>query len=217
MLEDECTRRVVYEGHEDISGKLSILSRELPLSRTSEYSVANMPLHYRLPEDLKEFDVIVSPIHSREYPYTNMIRLLAVCHGSKDLWLRDLTIHAGGLTGCVVAGRLAEADPNLKILLIEQGPNNYGHRDVIYPALYPRNLFPSSQYMLFWQTRKSPQLADRAPIVPSGGSLGGGSAVNWMVYTRAQRSDFDAWNTKGWGADEMLPFLKKVRIFRTSW
>ena len=34
--------------------------------------------------------------------------------------------------------------------------------------------------------------------------------MNWMVYTRAQRSDFDSWNTPGWSADEMLPYLKKV-------
>jgi hypothetical protein len=36
------------------------------------------------------------------------------------------------------------------------------------------------------------------------------SSINWLVYTRAQRHDFDSWNTKGWSADELLPFLKKV-------
>jgi choline dehydrogenase-like flavoprotein len=116
----------------------------------------------------------------------------------------------GGLAGCVVASRLAEADRNLVILVIEQGPNNYGMPEVVHPALYPRNLFPSSKITLFWQTKKSPQLGNRSPIVPSGGTLGGGSAMNWMVYTRAQRSDFDSWKTPGWSADEMLPFLKKV-------
>lgn len=98
------------------------------------------------------------------------------------------------------------------ILLIEQGPNNYGVPEVVHPALYPRNLFPSSKITLFWQAKKSSQLADRSPIVPSGGTLGGGSAINWMVYTRAQRSDFDSWKTPGWTADEMLPFLKRVRL-----
>ena len=94
-----------------------------------------------------------------------------------------------------------------------RGPNNYGMPDVVHPALYPRNLFPSSNITLFWQTRKSPQLADRSPIVPSGGTLGGGSAMNWMVYTRGQRSDFDSWKTEGWSADDLLPFLKKVLFF----
>ena len=111
-----------------------------------------------------------------------------------------------------MAGRLAEADPKLSILVIEQGPNNYGVPEVVHPALYPKNLFPSSKHTLFWHANHSPQLADRSPIVPSGGTLGGGSSINWMVYTRAQRSDFDSWNAPGWSADDLLPFLKKVRL-----
>lgn len=122
----------------------------------------------------------------------------------------SLTLFPGGLAGCVVAGRLAEADSGLSILVIEQGPNSYGAPEVVHPALYPRNLFPNSKYTLFWQGNESPQLADRKPIVPSGGTLGGGSAINWMVYTRGQRSDYDSWKTKGWAADDMLPFMKKV-------
>jgi hypothetical protein len=92
-----------------------------------------------------------------------------------------LQIAGGGLAGCVVAGRLAEADRDLSILVIEQGPSSYNAPEVVYPALYPQNLFPSSKITLFWQTRKAPELANRAPIVPSGGTLGGGSAINWMV------------------------------------
>lgn len=110
----------------------------------------------------------------------------------------------------MVAGRLAEADPKLSILIIEQGPNNYGVPEVVHPALYPRNLFTNSKYTLFWQGNQAPQLADRRPIVPSGGTLGGGSSINWMVYTRGQRSDFDSWKTEGWSADDLLPFMKKV-------
>jgi len=119
-------------------------------------------------------------------------------------------IFTGGLAGCVVAGRLAEADPKLTILIIEQGPNSYEVPEVVHPGLYPRNLFPTSKYTLFWQGNESPQLAGRKPIVPSGGTLGGGSAINWMVYTRGQRSDFDSWKAEGWSADELYPFLKKV-------
>ena len=111
----------------------------------------------------------------------------------------------------MIAGRLAEADPNLSVLVIEQGPNSYGKPEVVHPALYPRNLMPSSNITLFWQGNEQPQLAGRRPIVPSGGTLGGGSAINWMVYTRGQRSDFDSWDTEGWAANDLLPFMKKVR------
>lgn len=125
----------------------------------------------------------------------------------------SLNTYKGGLAGCVVAGRLAEADPDLQILVIEQGPNSYNVPEIVHPGLYPRNLFPNSKYTLFWQGKQSPQLAGRKPIVPSGGTLGGGSAINWMVYTRGQRSDFDSWKSPGWSADELFPFLKKVCSF----
>lgn len=129
---------------------------------------------------------------------------------TNSLYISLLTCTSGGLAGCVVAGRLAEADRNLKILVIEQGPNSYGVPEVVHPALYPRNLWPTSKYTLFWHGKESKELANRRPIVPSGGTLGGGSAINWMVYTRAQRSDFDSWKADGWTAEDMLPFLKKV-------
>jgi choline dehydrogenase-like flavoprotein len=75
----------------------------------------------------------------------------------------------------VLASRLAEADPGLSILLIEQGMNNWQVPQIVQPALFPLNLDPGSQYTLFWQGNKAPQLADREPVVPSGGTLGGGS------------------------------------------
>ncbi|RQM08648.1 hypothetical protein DH86_00000373 [Scytalidium sp. 3C] len=119
----------------------------------------------------------------------------------------------GGTAGCVLASRLAEADPNLTILVIEQGMNNYNLPEVIHPALFPHNLFANSKTALFWKGNKAPQLAHREPVVPSGGTLGGGSSINWMVYTRAQRSDFDSWNTPGWTANELWPFLKKFETY----
>jgi len=131
----------------------------------------------------------------------------------RDLNEFDVIIAGGGLAGCVVAGRLAEADRELSILVIEQGPNNYNAPEVVYPALYPRNLWPSSKYTLFHQGKASKELAGRSPIVPSGGTLGGGSAINWMVYTRGQRSDFDSWKTEGWSAEELKPFLNKLETY----
>ena len=40
-----------------------------------------------------------------------------------------------------------------------------------------------------------------------------------MVYTRAAASDYDNWENvygnKGWGSKHLIPFLKKVRAFRS--
>lgn len=72
------------------------------------------------------------------------------------------------------------------------------------------NLLPTSKQTIFYKGAKESQLADREVVVPSGGVLGGGSAINALTYSRAQRQDFDSWNTPGWTADEMIPYLKRV-------
>lgn len=46
-----------------------------------------------------------------------------------------------------------------------------------------------------------------------GGMLGGGSSINFMMYTRAQGIDFDNWKTPGWGAEEMLEMCKKLETY----
>ncbi|KAK2043161.1 GMC oxidoreductase [Colletotrichum somersetense] len=125
----------------------------------------------------------------------------------------DVIIAGGGTSGSIVAARLAETDPSLSILLIEQGQDSYNVTNVIYPALFERNTLPDSKTALFWKSKKSPQLANREPVVETGGTLGGGSAINWMVYTRGQWDDFDSWNTPGWSADDLLPFIQKVETY----
>lgn len=76
---------------------------------------------------------------------------------------------------------------------------------------YLSNLAPETKTAHFHKGKWAERLGGREPIVPCGGILGGGSSINFMMYTRAQRDDYDAWNTEGWSADEMWPFLKKVR------
>ncbi|KAK7994551.1 alcohol oxidase-like protein [Apiospora marii] len=125
----------------------------------------------------------------------------------------DVIVAGGGTAGCVVAARLAEADPSLSILVIEGGRNNHNDPTVVNPAPFLTHLQPSHKSALFYKGKKAPQLADREPIVPSGGILGGGSSINFMMYTRAQRPDFDAWNTPGWSADEILPYMKKLETY----
>jgi alcohol oxidase len=65
----------------------------------------------------------------------------------------------------------------------------------------------------FYKSQKSKHLNNREAIVPMGGILGGGSSINFMMYTRAQGADFDAWNTPGWSATEMLPLLNKLENY----
>lgn len=65
----------------------------------------------------------------------------------------------------------------------------------------------------FYKSKASKHLDDREAIVPMGGILGGGSSINFMMYTRAQGADFDSWKTPGWTAKELLPFMTKLETF----
>ncbi|KAI8201572.1 Alcohol oxidase 1 [Colletotrichum sp. SAR 10_76] len=85
-----------------------------------------------------------------------------------DLIEVDIIIAGGGTAGSIIASRLAEADASTTILVIEQGGDSYNVTNVIYPALFERNTLPGSDTALFWKANKSPQLADREPIVETG-------------------------------------------------
>ncbi|KAI8944501.1 alcohol oxidase-like protein [Xylaria longipes] len=125
----------------------------------------------------------------------------------------DIIIAGGGAAGCVVASRLADADPKLSILVIEGGPNNRNVPTVVHPVLWAANYLPDNPMASHHKAGKEQQLADRESIVHIGSSLGGGSSVNLMMYTRAQKCDFDSWATQGWTADELLPYLKKLETY----
>ncbi|KAK3989937.1 putative GMC oxidoreductase [Cladorrhinum sp. PSN332] len=124
----------------------------------------------------------------------------------------DVIIARGGTAGCIVAARLVEADPKLSILVIEGGSNNDAP-EIAFPALCLANLMPGSKANIFYQTKPEEELSGRQVIVPCGGVLGGGSSTNLMMYSRAQRSEFDGWDVHGWSADDMVPFLKKIETF----
>ncbi|OAL00205.1 alcohol oxidase [Phaeosphaeriaceae sp. SRC1lsM3a] len=77
-------------------------------------------------------------------------------------------------------------------------------------------LVPTSNATLFYESNEEYQLDNRKLVVPSGGTLGGGSAVNLMMYARAQNCDFNSWNTPGWTANDMMPYLKKLETYHGS-
>ncbi|KAI0655480.1 alcohol oxidase-like protein [Cubamyces menziesii] len=130
----------------------------------------------------------------------------------------DIIIAGGGTAGCVLAGRLAAADPTLTILVIECGPTTRDDPMHTQPARYISHLRPDSTTVKFHTGKESAALGGRAPVVPCGQCLGGGSSVNFAMYTRAAPSDYDDWATvygnKGWSAAELLPLLQKCETYQ---
>ncbi|KAK7953544.1 hypothetical protein PG988_014238 [Apiospora saccharicola] len=125
----------------------------------------------------------------------------------------DVIFAGGGTAACVAAARLAEAAPHLRIVVIEGGKTNLDDPTVTHPALFMAHLMPDSSTALFYRSEPSQDVGGRHVVVPAGGMLGGGSSINLSMYTRAQAADYDAWNTPGWTAADMIPLCNKTETY----
>ncbi|QKX55451.1 uncharacterized protein TRUGW13939_02544 [Talaromyces rugulosus] len=128
----------------------------------------------------------------------------------------DVIVCGGGSTGCVPAGRLANLDHNLQVLLVEAGEDNLNNPWVYRPGIYPRNMKLDSKTASFYHSRPSESLDGRRAIVPCAHILGGGSSINFMMYTRASASDYDDFQAKGWTTRELLPLMKKHETYQRA-
>nr|GAT58258.1 predicted protein [Mycena chlorophos] len=125
----------------------------------------------------------------------------------------DVIFAGGGTTACVVAGRLAAADPSLKILIIEAGKHSQDVKTHVQPARFLANLKSGGDSFTFHVAQPSNALDGRQCIVPAGKVVGGGSCVNFMMYTRCSESDMDAWEklgNPGWGSKDLIPLANKA-------
>ncbi|TRM68313.1 GMC oxidoreductase-domain-containing protein [Schizophyllum amplum] len=129
----------------------------------------------------------------------------------------DIIVCGGGPAGCVVAGRLAYADPNLKVMLIEGGANNRDDPWVYRPGIYVKNMQRdgvNDKATFYTDTMKSSHLRGRRSIVPCANILGGGSSINFQMYTRASASDWDDFKTEGWSYKDLLPLMKRLENYQ---
>ncbi len=126
--------------------------------------------------------------------------------------LADIVIIGGGTAALVAATTLVERFGR-QVTVIERGPATIPPLMRV-PAGYLKYL-GSPELLEMHQTVPSDRLNGRAPIVPVSKVLGGGSAVNAMVYMRGQRDDYDAWATDqglgpDWGYDALLPHFRDL-------
>ncbi|KAF9245021.1 GMC oxidoreductase-domain-containing protein [Melanogaster broomeanus] len=132
----------------------------------------------------------------------------------------DIIFAGGGTTACVVAGRLASADPSLRILVLEAGPHTKDDPNYVQPSRCLLTVEPGSPAMSFYVAEPSSNLGGRQLVVNSGRCVGGGSAVNFMMYTRASASDYDDWktlyNNPGWGSKDLIPLLRKTEEYQVK-
>lgn len=120
----------------------------------------------------------------------------------------DHIVIGAGSAGCVLACRLVQAGRS--VLLLEAGPAD-NSRFVHMPATFVKVIGTERT----WLYESSPQAAaaGRVMHVPQGRTLGGGSSVNAMVYTRGTPADYDDWaalGCSGWGWADVLPAFRQA-------
>jgi choline dehydrogenase-like flavoprotein len=124
----------------------------------------------------------------------------------------DFVIVGGGSAGCVVANRLSE-DPSVSVLLIEAGHDETITMDVPIFAGYLQ-LGPANWgYKTQSQESACLGLKNQRCSWPRGKVLGGSSVLNYMVYTRGNKNDYNKWRDAGnygWGYEDVLPYFQKL-------
>jgi choline dehydrogenase-like flavoprotein len=122
----------------------------------------------------------------------------------------DYIIVGGGSAGCVLANRLSESGEH-KVCLLEAGPNDKSPM-ISIPGAFAWFMF-SRKYNWMFDSEPKPDIRKGKPVFcPQGKALGGGSAINAMIYIRGDRYDYDHWaslGNSGWGYGDLLPYFKK--------
>lgn len=122
----------------------------------------------------------------------------------------DFIIIGGGSAGCVLANRLSER-ANLSILLIEAGDSGR-HPYVRIPAASGKAIF-SSKFNWMYMAEPDTSRNGQVDMWPAGKTLGGGSAINGMMFVRGHAYDYNLWaqmGATGWSYDAVLPYFKKL-------
>ncbi|MDE2444828.1 MAG: GMC family oxidoreductase N-terminal domain-containing protein [Alphaproteobacteria bacterium] len=123
----------------------------------------------------------------------------------------DYIIVGGGSAACVAAWRLTK-ETKYSVLLLERGPAKPAFitsKLLSMPAGWMMGISGSPILELHAPVPQK-HLGGRAPAVGQAALLGGGTAVNAMVYTRGQAEDYDHWDQylgqgSGWSYRDVLP------------
>lgn len=117
----------------------------------------------------------------------------------------DYIVVGAGSAGAVVAAGLGDA--GFSVLVVDAGGTDR-QPQVLIPAGLMK--MPKKNYWMY-QTEPDATRNGRRDMWASGKVLGGGSAVNAMLWVRGHRDDYDEWaamGAEGWDYDTLLPLMR---------
>ncbi|KAE8214346.1 hypothetical protein CF327_g2248 [Tilletia walkeri] len=123
----------------------------------------------------------------------------------------DYIVIGGGTAGLAVAARLSE-DASSSVAVLEAGDSGFNVDIIDTPGLFGADLMTSYDYKFFTQ----PGPNTPAKYWPRGKVLGGSSALNFLVWDRAAKQEYNAWEelgNKGWNWSNMYKYMRKSEQF----
>ncbi|CZR51441.1 uncharacterized protein PAC_01317 [Phialocephala subalpina] len=123
----------------------------------------------------------------------------------------DFLVIGGGIAGCCIAARLTE-DPSITVGVLEAGKSFLDDPNVSTPSLYP-TLIGRKEYDWCMTSTLQPNAGGKVYSMPRGKGLGGSSAINYLMYVRGSRNDYEGWaevcGDKSWGWKGLAPYFRK--------
>ncbi|KAJ4387695.1 hypothetical protein N0V93_008294 [Gnomoniopsis smithogilvyi] len=130
----------------------------------------------------------------------------------------DYIIVGGGTSGLLLS-MLLSADPNVTVAVLEAGLD--GRDDPLITVPENEGAIVGTAYdWAFTSVAQSNLYQDASIAYPLGRTLGGSSAMNFMIYHRASTVEFDAWesvlNISGWNWETIYTAFKAAENFTAA-